>query len=265
MRLFAILTGVAVALLATATAGATTAVRVMDTWPSGDSITLHRNQNFYLHLAYTSDWPVHIWARPYFEGKPVNAGSNPSPVYPAGSGEALGWFFPMEPGAQVDEVRITAGDGTLKGTTVVATYPVSISSDDEVAAEPAQPAWLTRLRQQDKAAQDAAYKKAMDQPFSAGDMLLFYGFMLVAVALGIFGIAGPAWGLWRWRGGWRIAAALPAAIMAFVILRLVVDTARDPTSHNLWPFEIVMAGGACSVAMVVLIVARKLSGAGHPS
>ncbi|MDE2466474.1 MAG: hypothetical protein KGO02_22595 [Alphaproteobacteria bacterium] len=42
-----------------------------------------------------SDQPVHIWARPYFQGKPTKAGSNPSRVYPAGNGEALGWFFPV--------------------------------------------------------------------------------------------------------------------------------------------------------------------------
>lgn len=47
-------------------------------------------------------------------------------------------------------------------------------------------------------------------------------------------LAAP--GLWRWRGGWRIAAA-PAMVMSFVVLRIVVDTARDPTSRNLWPFE----------------------------
>jgi hypothetical protein len=34
-----------------------------------------------------------------------------------------------------------------------------------------------------------------------------------------------------------LAAAVPAAVMA----RVVVDTARDPTSHNLWPFEVVIA------------------------
>jgi hypothetical protein len=171
----------------------------------------------------------------------------------------------MEPGAQVDEVRITAGDGTRKSTTVAATYPVSIASDDEVVAEPAQPAWLTRLRQQDKTAQQSAYKKSMNQPLSANDILLFYGFMLLVTVFGLFSILAPAWGLWRWRGGWRIAAALPAAIMAFVSLRLVVDTAHDPTSHNLWPFEILMAGGACSVAMLVLIIARRLCGAGRAS
>jgi peptidoglycan/LPS O-acetylase OafA/YrhL len=34
-----------------------------------------------------------------------------------------------------------------------------------------------------------------------------------------------------------VAAAVPAAVMA----RVVVDTTRDPTSHNLWPFELVIA------------------------
>jgi hypothetical protein len=34
-----------------------------------------------------------------------------------------------------------------------------------------------------------------------------------------------------------VAAAVPTAVMA----RVVVDTTRDPTSHNLWPFELVIA------------------------
>jgi hypothetical protein len=35
-----------------------------------------------------------------------------------------------------------------------------------------------------------------------------------------------------------VGAAAPAAIAA----RVIVDTATDPTSHNLWPFELVLAG-----------------------
>jgi hypothetical protein len=48
-------------------------------------------------------------------------------------------------------------------------------------------------------------------------------------------------------------------MMAFVIGRFVVDTARDPTSHNLWPFEILMWGGASAVVMGVLALAKWLS------
>ena len=37
------------------------------------------------------------------------------------------------------------------------------------------------------------------------------------------------------------AAVSPAALAAAVMVRVAVDVARDPTSHNLWPIEIVIA------------------------
>jgi len=40
------------------------------------------------------------------------------------------------------------------------------------------------------------------------------------------------------RGGLVVGAAVPCAVM----VRVVVDTMKDPTSHNLWPFEVVFAG-----------------------
>ena len=44
-----------------------------------------------------------------------------------------------------------------------------------------------------------------------------------------------------------VGAAVPAPILA----RIAVDTAKDPTSHNLWPFEFIIAavlGALCSSA-----------------
>jgi hypothetical protein len=260
MRILAIPACLAVAALAIPCAHAETTVEVAGTWPAGESVTLSRNQTFYLHLRYRSDQPVQIWARPYFEGEPAHAGSNPSRVYPAGSGEALGWFF-LDPDARVDEVRISAGDGSTNGTHVVATYPVAVTGGDASTQAGAQPAWVTTLRAADQAAQDAAYREAANRPVGAGEMLFFTGFMLLMAALGLFGLLAPVWGLWRWRGGWRIAAAAPAVVMGFVVLRILVGTSIDPTSHNLWPFEVLMAGAASTVFMIVLMVARRVSGA----
>lgn len=42
----------------------------------------------------------------------------------------------------------------------------------------------------------------------------------------------PAWAAWAFP-----AAAVPAAVMA----RVTVEVGIDPTSHNLWPFEVVIA------------------------
>jgi len=242
-------------------ADAATTVEVVATDPSGDVVTLGSNQNFYLHLRYRSDAPVQIWARPYFRGEAANAGSNPSRVYPAGSGEALGWFFLFEPGTRVDEVRISAGDGSLDGTPVVATYPVQINGGARAAAADAAPEWVMRLSALDAAAQKADYERRMNAPSSAGDSVLAAGFMLLTLAVGVLGLAAPVWGVRRWRGGWRVAAAVPLVIMGLVVLRIVVETAADPTSHNLWPFEILMTGAVSVVFMAVIVVARKVSGA----
>jgi hypothetical protein len=49
---------------------------------------------------------------------------------------------------------------------------------------------------------------------------------------------------------WKTARTLGWALAAAVIARVVVEGIRDPSSHNLWPFEVAIAlllGFACSV------------------
>jgi hypothetical protein len=79
----------------------------------------------------------------------------------------------------------------------------------------------------------------------------------------VLGFAAPLWGLWRWRRHWRWIAIVPLLGMAFVVSRLFVDTVRDPTSHNLWPFEIALWGALSVGWMLVLALARRLIGAGR--
>jgi hypothetical protein len=45
---------------------------------------------------------------------------------------------------------------------------------------------------------------------------------------------------------WAMLAAFPAA----VAIRVVVETAQDPTDHNLWPFELILAALFSLVAIV---------------
>jgi hypothetical protein len=40
---------------------------------------------------------------------------------------------------------------------------------------------------------------------------------------------------------------------------LVIVTARDPTSHNLWPFEIIMCGALSVVVMFVPNIAHRFA------
>jgi hypothetical protein len=238
---------------------AETVVRVVETWPPGNYVTLGRNQNFYLRLEYETDKPIGIWARPYFKGKPVNAGSNTSPSY-SGTGETFGWFFFSHPVDVVDEVRITAGDGSVSNTPVVAVWRGYVLGDNKVSGATAEPAWIAEMSARAKAAQDEAYRARTREPVSRSDRALISGFVLAALASGLFGFFMPAWAVWRWNGVWRTAAAVPAAMMAFVVLRIVVDGLRDSTSHNLLPFEILLAGSVSTVAMILLYLAHKFFG-----
>jgi len=239
-------------------AHAVSTVEILDTYPSGEAVTLHRNQNFYLHLHYTSDRPIVIWARPYFHGVPVNAGSSGSLKY-TDSGEALSWFFLLSRDAEVDEIRIAAGDGSQNGTPVVMTYPIRLVGNDEDGGAGAEPEWLTRLKARDAMQQQQAYKAQANRPVSAVQSLGVSALLWGMLALGVCGFVLPLIALWRWRGGWRVAAMVPMALMVLVLLRLIIGTTIDPTSHNLWPFEILIVGGLSLLIMVALTLLRKMA------
>ena len=245
------------ALLVARDAAAATEVEVLATEPADATVTLGNGQTFYLRIGYSTDTPVHIWARPFLGGREVNAGSNPSRRY-EGEGEALAWFFFLgEPGQQVDEIRISAGDGSTAGTQTLLSVPVRITSGARPAPDSPEPTWLTRLKAEDERLQREDYERRMSEPLGVGDGLFAVGFMLAVVAIGIGGIALPVRAMRRWQGGWRLVAALPALWVAFVALRIVAGTALDPTSHNLWPFEILTASVTCLVIFGLIALAKR--------
>jgi hypothetical protein len=147
-------------------ARAATTVEVLETFPPGDEVVLAKNQNYYLRLGYRTDAPVRIWARPYFRGRPADAGSNPSPRY-EGSGESLGWFFLMQPGTQVDEIRITAGDGGVRTTPQVASLRVHVVGGSGAASAP-EPGWVAQLQQQVEEARAGSRRRPTTHQAPAG-------------------------------------------------------------------------------------------------
>lgn len=50
---------------------------------------------------------------------------------------------------------------------------------------------------------------------------------------------------------WRTSLVVGAAVPAAVLARVVGDGILDPTSHNLWPFEIALASGPGFLAAAV--------------
>jgi hypothetical protein len=63
-------------------------------------------------------------------------------------------------------------------------------------------------------------------------------FMLLLAGFGLGFLTATANALWRWRGGWRWIACGPLLYLAAMALKIVLDVRIAPTSHNLWPFEV---------------------------
>jgi hypothetical protein len=242
-------------------AQAATRVEVLETWPAGGEVRLAPGEPFYLRLAYDTDVPAGIWIRPLLHGQVADAGSSPS-VRHIGNGEALGWFLLMQAGREADEVSVVAGDGGL-GMPVAARVPVHVLADASATRGATAPPWVARLQAAQQAASARAARERESAPPSPGDDALVGGFLLLALALAAGGIAMPVIAMRRWRGGWRLAAAVPIALMAAVMLRIVFDVARDASSHNLWPFEIVEAGAASLALVAATALLRRIAGAGR--
>jgi hypothetical protein len=251
---------VAAACLASAAACADTEARIAAVDPANGSM-LTANESVYVRIEYSTSEPVKLWARPFYRGREVTqARSNASESY-TGSGEALGWFSLLESG-EVDEVRVRAGGGTPYREWEVASLPVALHWDvSRKSSGRAEAVWVSPLKADAAARMAARAKQAASEPVSGSELALFNGFMLAMAAIGLAGIVVPLWSVWKWRGGWRVAAAVPAALVILVVLRIVIGVALDPTSHNLWPFEILMFSALALVIVGVLKIARRFMGA----
>lgn len=69
---------------------------------------------------------------------------------------------------------------------------------------------------------------------SLPDGLLGPGLAVVAVLAAVVRVVGRA-------GLWRTVRVLGSAVPAAVMARVVYEVLGDPSSHNLWPFELVIA------------------------
>jgi hypothetical protein len=245
--------------LASACARAELRAEAVATDPPTPAI-LVRDQPFHVRIAYAGAEGHNLWARPYFRGEPVKRAKFNASFRHDGEGVALGWFS-LDAADAVDEVRLIAGGGTPFREFEVHRLPVDVRGTGAPGPGAARADWVESLRRENDARHRRELEEARSRPVSATDSLVGTGFMLAVLGIAVGGVALPAWAMRRWRGGWRIAAALPLATLAVVAGRIVVDTARDPTSHNLWPFEVLMAGGAGLVFLAAAFLARKATGA----
>ena len=116
-----------------------------------------------------------------------------------------------------------------------------------MAAGPAHYAWALGLGLAQ--ANAATYEELMRKPAGVSDVVVMVVSMAILFAPIGFGVLKVTRRL-GWSQGWRNAAIACLAPMAFVMVRIIIDTAHDMTSHNLWPLEILL-----QAAVVLLLLA----------
>lgn len=87
---------------------------------------------------------------------------------------------------------------------------------------------------------------------------------LLTPGLALVAVAPLLLRMFRLTSFWRATLMIGGSVGAVVMARVLVDVARDATSHNLWPIELVIAlviGLGCALVGAVLgsLVARLLA------
>lgn len=80
--------------------------------------------------------------------------------------------------------------------------------------------------------------------------------VMLALIVGYFRLQFVA--VMRWGGWYSALAALPLAAWMLWLTILVRDLNRDPTSHNLFPFEMLMLAACAGAYLFVLWLARLI-------
>lgn len=212
-------------------------------------------QNLSVRVAYETDQPLRFKAAGYREGKKHETlATNPSPVYPAGKGEAIVWVF-GQPGARIDEIRVRASDANWKDIAEIS-VPVQAAWRAGVPRASEAP-WVAELR----TAQQRAVSQMMRQEPKPTTLLEKIGFTLTAILVPVAFLSVPGYpllqlfALWKLRGPSRLLSALPLSFMlpvyAFCLYALTQNS-------NLWPLYAIFASPvAFVITLTVFLVARR--------
>jgi heme A synthase len=82
--------------------------------------------------------------------------------------------------------------------------------------------------------------------------------MILLAAAAITNVVLSLVAVWRAKGLWKLVATLPILCAFIVGLNIVLGISRDPTSHNLWPLEVILWSGVGIIFSIAFIVFQKV-------
>jgi hypothetical protein len=210
---------------------------------------LRSGNSLSVRVAYKSDQVLRVQAAGYRAGRKIPGGMNGSPGYGPGEGEAIAWIF-FSGDETIDEVRVVAHDARWKPLTEVSVKVDARWRPDAPQRERA--AWAQALNDAQQRAISADMQRTQEGPLAALGLLLvqvpFFavpGYLLLQVLT-----------LWRWRGGWRRAAAVPLLLMIPVMLFCLYALAKG---SNLWPLSMIFLSPVGFLYLGILWLLRRKS------
>ncbi len=222
-------------------------VKAIGTSPESPA-KLAAQEALYVHITYQSEQPLRFQATGWFHGtKKANFMTNPSPVYPAGAGEAVAWMA-ADPGAQIDELRVVVYDAAWKQLSEVP-LPVTAAWHVGIPANPPA-AWARELSDAQQRIVSQDLKKTGEGTGSWWDR--FVAVLLPFVFASVPGYPlVQAWAFYRLRGARRLASALPLCFMlptyAFCLYALKQDS-------NLWPLPAVFLSPVAALLVLGMLI-----------
>lgn len=225
-------------------------MQVMETDPPSPA-TLHHWEEFSLRIAYESDLPVRIRAYPYFSGKPVPATTSGSLRHGPGRGEALYWIAYTKP-AQVDRIVVQAEDDRTQKPIVQLEIAVNLVwTGQQQAARRKKADWVVRIQAENDRIMREEAREFANRPRPWWESILF---MAAGWSIPIYFIVQVVV-LWRWRGGWRIAAAIPAVPMLAVLLHAIFAFFAG---SNIFPIFLIFFCLPALIYLLILMALRRL-------
>ena len=82
---------------------------------------------------------------------------------------------------------------------------------------------------------------------------------VVMIALSL---CAPLLAVWRWRGGWRVAPAVPVVGIVWLVVSMIAAFFSQTDSHTLWKLTILAAGLMGLLYVGGLWLLRYIFGAG---
>lgn len=212
--------------------------------------TLGRWERFFLRIGYKTDQPVVLSAQPYFMGKRVSAPTGGSPRVGPGEGEAYFWFAVVE-AQKVDMVAVTAE--TERGK-VLAESRIAVDltwTGAPRAVERARAPWVQQRLDAEKRAQAERKSSPFDEQPGWLDGIAI-AFMAAVPLYPVMQLLL----LWRMRGGWRMATALPLILMVPVLLYTVFAYLHG---SNIFPLVLIFTSPLAALYLLVIMLLRRFA------